>query len=323
MDVSLMIKHRLDDLGLEQRDLARAAEVTESYISQLLSRKRAPPAPNRTDIYEKMDKVLKLPKGELAKLAAHQRMEHVKRALGDEPTPLFGDVRDLLLRKCNPARSAAVRAAFEKHPFGELARLVTRTILDFVKGMITERLSDEHWLRTVAKLSRRRYQEIRVVALEFLDTDHADMVTPSAVVFLEPLIRSWDIDLLTFELDVELNPKVSSGTVRRFQFAERPPADQVTKEPGFTAFVDDKKLSGTATDDEIAFLASIRFKNARPTPLYYYRELQSLRDPLHFEGAAREGTRAGGDAGEGARENARREETVTTSARPRRPRRRS
>ena len=45
MDVSLVIKHRLEELGLEQRDLAVAAQVTESYISQLLTRKKAPPAP--------------------------------------------------------------------------------------------------------------------------------------------------------------------------------------------------------------------------------------------------------------------------------------
>ena len=36
MDVCLAIKQRLEKLGLEQRDLAAAAEVTESYISQLL-----------------------------------------------------------------------------------------------------------------------------------------------------------------------------------------------------------------------------------------------------------------------------------------------
>jgi hypothetical protein len=26
----------------------------------------------------------------------------------------------------------------------------------------------------------------------------------------------------------------------------------------------------------------LRFKEKRPGPLYYYRELQNLRDPLHF-----------------------------------------
>ena len=57
MDVSLLIRHRLKELGLEQKDLAAAAQVTESYISQLLARKKAPPAPGRTDIYEKIGKV--------------------------------------------------------------------------------------------------------------------------------------------------------------------------------------------------------------------------------------------------------------------------
>jgi transcriptional regulator with XRE-family HTH domain len=69
VDVSLVIRHRLEELGLEQRDLAAAAQVTESYISQLLTRKKVPPAPGRTDIYDKMAKFLKLPNGELAKLA--------------------------------------------------------------------------------------------------------------------------------------------------------------------------------------------------------------------------------------------------------------
>ena len=58
MDVCLVIKQRLEELGLEQKDLAAAAEVTESYISQLLTRKKLPPAPDRTDIYEKMAKIL-------------------------------------------------------------------------------------------------------------------------------------------------------------------------------------------------------------------------------------------------------------------------
>ena len=43
MDVCGIIKSRLEELGLEQKDLAAAAEVTESYVSQLLSRKKLPP----------------------------------------------------------------------------------------------------------------------------------------------------------------------------------------------------------------------------------------------------------------------------------------
>src|SRR5207302_1128035 len=91
VDVPFVIRRRLEELGLEQQALARAAHVTESYISQLLTRRKAPPAPNRTDIYDRMDKFLKLPSGELAKLADLQRKEELKRELGDEPAPLFLD----------------------------------------------------------------------------------------------------------------------------------------------------------------------------------------------------------------------------------------
>ena len=83
MDVCLVIKERLEKLGLEQRDLAAAAEVTESYISQLLTRKKLPPASDRTDIYEKMGKFLKLSSGKLAKLADLQRREELKKDFED------------------------------------------------------------------------------------------------------------------------------------------------------------------------------------------------------------------------------------------------
>src|SRR5207249_62754 len=163
--------HRLEELGLEQQALARAANVTESYISQLLTRRKAPPAPNRTDIYDRMDKFLKLPSGELAKLADLQRKEELKRELGDEPAPLFHEVRELILRKCNPERQKHVRAIFETQPFGELERLVTQTLLDVVKRVAKDELENDYWLRMVARLSRRSYEEMRVVVLEFLDTD--------------------------------------------------------------------------------------------------------------------------------------------------------
>ena len=87
VDVSFAIRQRLDELGLEQKGLARAARVTESYVSQLLTRKKAPPAPNRTDIYDKMDKFLKLPAGELAKVAGAQRKQELKRELGGRARP--------------------------------------------------------------------------------------------------------------------------------------------------------------------------------------------------------------------------------------------
>jgi transcriptional regulator with XRE-family HTH domain len=282
VDVSLVIKHRLEDLGFEQRDLARAAEVTESYISQLLSRKKAPPAPNRTDIYDKMGRFLKLPNGELAKLADLQRHEELKRKLADPPTPLFKEIRELVLRKCKPDKQKQIRAIFEKQPFGELERLVTQKLLDVVKRLAKEELESENWLRLLARLNDRSYEQMRVAILEFLDTDVFDVSLESWVSFLDPLIESWDIDLATFGVELVLNRRMAPGHPKRFEFVEKEPEPAFDQEPGLTEFLQDASLSGDATKEEIEFLKKLRFKGKRPTPLYYYRELQNLRDPLHF-----------------------------------------
>jgi len=282
VDVSFVIKRRLEEFGLEQQDLARAAQVTESYISQLLTGRRAPPAPNRTDIYAKMDKFLKLPPGELATLADHQRKEQLKRALGDDTAPLFREVRQLILRKCNPHTARQVRAVFEKQPFGELERLVTQTLLDVVKGLAQQELENERWLRSVAEVGGRSYEEMRVLVLEFLDTDIFNVSLENCVSFLDPLIESWDIDLATFALEIVLNHRLVPGNVKRFEFIELESEQYFGEEPGLKEFLQDPSLSGTATAEEVEFLKQLKFKGKRPTPLYYYRELQSLRDPLHF-----------------------------------------
>jgi len=282
VDVPFVIRHRLEELGLEQQELARAAHVTESYISQLLTRRKAPPAPNRTDIYGRMDKFLKLPSGELAKLADLQRKEELKRELGDEPAPLFHEVRELILRKCDPEKQKHVRAIFEKQPFGELERLVTQTLLDVVKRVAKDELENDYWLRMVARLNRRSYEEMRVVVLEFLDTDMFHVSAENCVSFLDPLIESWDIDLATFGLEIVLNHSVVPGQAKRFEFVEREVEQPVSEEPGLKEFLQDSSLSGTVTAKEVEFLKRLRFQGQRPTPLYYYRQLQILRDPLHF-----------------------------------------
>ncbi len=282
MDVSLVIKQRLEELGLEQRELAAAAKVTESYISQLLTRKKLPPAPDRTDIYDKMGKFLKLPSGKLSKLADLERKEGLKKKLGDLPTPLFKEVRELILRKCQPEKERQVRAIFEKQPFGELERLVTQKLLDVVKRVAKEELQSENWLRIVARLSGQSYEQMRVIILEFLDTDIFSVSVENCVSFLDPLIEAWDIDLATFGIEIVLNRRLAPGHPRKFEFVEREPEQPPEEEPGLKEFLRDTSLGGDATEEEIEFLKRLRFKGKRPTPLYYYRELQNLRDPLHF-----------------------------------------
>lgn len=283
MQLFLVIKHRLKSLGLEQRDLATAAQVTESYISQLLTRKKLPPAPDRTDIYEKMERFLKLPRGDLAKLADLERQEDLKKKMGDPPGPLFKEVRELLLRKCKPDQERQMRAIFEKQPFGELERMVTQKLLDVVKAVAKRELESESWLRLVARLNGRSFEQMRVITLEFLDTDVFNVSTENCVAFMDPLIESWGCDLATFGMEIVLNQRVAPGQPKRFEFVEREPEPPLENdEPGLKKFLRDPSLSGDATKEEVAFLSTLRFKGKRPTALYYYRELQNLRDPLHF-----------------------------------------
>jgi transcriptional regulator with XRE-family HTH domain len=286
MEISLVIRRRLEEMGLEQRDLARAAQVTESYISQLLTRKKAPPAPGRTDLYDRMGKVLKFPDGELARLAGEQRREELKKSLGDVPNPLFKEVRSLILRKCHPARRRHIRPIFEQQPFGELERLVTQKLLDVVKRLAREELRNERWVRLVARLSHRRYAQMRVMVLEFLDTDIFNLSAEQCVAFLDPLIESWDIDLATFGMEIILSRRVAREPVKKFEFVELNSEPLSGEEPGLRAFLRNPSLRGDVTEEEIGFLRSLRFKENRPTALYYYRELQNLRDQLHFTSRA-------------------------------------
>jgi transcriptional regulator with XRE-family HTH domain len=283
MDVCLAVKERLKELGLEQSDLAAAAGVTESYISQLLTRKKSPPAPNRTDIYEKMGKFLKLPAGNLSALAEHQRKEELRITLLDPPAPLHKEVRELILRKCARNRQKEVRAIFESHPFGAVERIVTQKLLDVVKGVAKEELESEKWLRLVARLNGRSYEEMRVIILEFLDTDVFHLSVENCVSFLEPLIESWDIDPVTFAVEIVLNRRLAPEHAKRFEFVETEVGQSSAEQPGFKEFQRDPFLSGDATEEEIQFLKGLRFKGKRPTALYYYRELQNLRDPLSFQ----------------------------------------
>jgi len=282
VDVCLVIKERLEALGFGQKDLAAAADVTESYVSQLLTRKKLPPAPERTDIYEKMGKFLKLSSGRLAKLAELQRREELKRNFEEPPAPLLHQVRELVLRKCTPEKQQEVRAVFEKQPFGELERLVTQKLLDVVKRVAREELESEKWLHLVARHSRRSYKQMRVMILEFLDTDVFHVSAENCISFLDPLIDSWDIDLSTFGMNIVLNRRFSPGHSKRFEFVETEPTQPSGGEPGLNAFLKNASLSENVTQEEIEFLKRLRFKGRRPTPLYYYRELQNLRDPLHF-----------------------------------------
>jgi hypothetical protein len=81
-------------------------------------------------------------------------------------------------------------------------------------------------------------------------------------------------------MEIVLNRRLIPGYARKFEFVEREAAE-AEEEAGLREFLR-QAVNGGATEEEVAFLRRLRFKGKHPTPLYYYRELQNLRDPLHF-----------------------------------------
>jgi hypothetical protein len=155
--------------------------------------------------------------------------------------------------------------------------------MDVVKALAKEELERENWLRIVARESNRSYKQMRVAVLEFLDADVFNITPESCIAFLGPLVVSWDIDLASFSLEIRLNRRIAPASLKKFEFVEKDPRGTAGEEPGLREFLKNRSLSGDATPEEIEFLQHLPFRDGRrPTALYYYRELQSLRDPLHF-----------------------------------------
>jgi len=281
MDIAELIKSRLQKLEYDQKALAAAIQVTPSFVSQLLKKKKSPPSPSRTDIYRKMEKFLKLPDGDLSKLADLQLKQELKRRVDFPPVPLFGQVREQILRKCVPGRRREIQQIFEKEPFGEIERIVTQKLLDVSKEITKKGWSNENWLRLAARANRKSYEEMRVIVLDFLDADIFSLSIQNAHYFLGSLIRSWDIDLVTFEMSIVLRFKKGDDRLKRFAFVEVGSVPLV-EEPGLRIFLNDSTLTNNITEEEVTFLKQLKFREKRPNAFYYYRELQNLRDPLHF-----------------------------------------
>ena len=278
MDFAFIVRQRLEELDLDQRELANAAEVTESYISQLLGRKKLPPLPNRTDLYDKMSRALGLPREELARLAAVEHHRALAEKLQVTAPVQCGPMRDLILRKCRPARLRRMRAIFEGEPFGEIEKIITRVLITIVRDEARAHARDETWLRGIASRGRDSYRQMRVRMIDLLDSDPRASLGDFSL-FVDPLVDWWDFDVDDFTLVVEL----ASGTVRKFAFREETADSSHGEEPGLRKFLRDSTLSSGATAEEIDFLRRIQFfGRGRPTALFYYRTLQSLRDPLHF-----------------------------------------
>jgi hypothetical protein len=182
----------------------------------------------------------------------------------------------------SPRRGNRSPSIFEREPFGEFERFVTQKLLDVAKRVAREELADEQWIHRVARVSKRSYEEARVLILEFLDTDVFHVSVENCLSFLDPLLESWDIEFDSFSMEIVLNRRLARSHRKKLEFREAEPEpaqqwSQVSKH-----FCRMRIWSADLTEEETAFLKSLRWNGKRPSPLYYYRELQNLRDPLHF-----------------------------------------
>jgi transcriptional regulator with XRE-family HTH domain len=289
LNFAAFVRSRLATLGYGQKDLARAVQVTDSYISQLLTRRKAPPGRDRTDIYTKAETFLQLKPGELGRLVDIERTEELRRKLGQAPEPLFREFRALVLRKCAPLKRTEVTEIFESQPFGMLERLVTRKLLQVVQGIARKELDSKNWIRLGALIGGRSHEEMRVIVLEFLDTDVFQVSNESCAAFLDPLVESWVVDLDSLRIDITLNGQLADDAHRTFEFVEVEPTVDSEPEPGFDEFLKDPQFKDQITAEEIRILRCQRFDCRKPNKLYYYRALQNLRDPIHFLNGDRSG----------------------------------
>jgi hypothetical protein len=110
-----------------------------------------------------------------------------------------------MTRKCINCESRKEMTRFEDETF-TIEHAGSR-----IKGVAQEELESENLVHLVARLSGRSYEQMRVIILEFLDTDIFHVSVEDCISFLDPLIESWDIDLTTFGMHIVLNKEVSSG----------------------------------------------------------------------------------------------------------------
>ena len=89
MDVALVIRQRLVDWGWSRRIWRLRPKLLSPTFPRCWRRKKMPPRSDRTDIYAKMERLLKLPSGTLSTLAAPPAQGGVEGTLGDRPRPCY------------------------------------------------------------------------------------------------------------------------------------------------------------------------------------------------------------------------------------------
>jgi hypothetical protein len=90
----------------------------------------------RTDIYDKLGRVLKLPPGKLAGLADLQRKQELRKKIESPPVPLFKEVRQLLLAKCSGGSNISLEQSSKRTPLASLNGLIAAFVIQAIVGYL-------------------------------------------------------------------------------------------------------------------------------------------------------------------------------------------
>ncbi len=172
--VGQLLRRRLRELKRTPRELAEAVQVTEDYMADLVSGRRRPPAPGRSDLYAPMTKFLRLHRNDLPTCA---RAERAAAVAAGRPDP---EVCRQVLDLCAPERQRVLQRRLARPEGAELERVIVGRLLLVAQGFVNRKLEDEVGLRMAAVREGCTYLEARMRLLEFLDADAASL-TPRAL----------------------------------------------------------------------------------------------------------------------------------------------
>src|SRR2546422_2652185 len=169
--VGQLLRRRLRELKRTPRELAEAVQVTEDYMADLVSGRRRPPAPGRSDLYAPMTKFLRLHRNDLPTCA---RAERAAAEAAGRPDP---EVCRQVLELCAPERQRLLQRRGARPEGAELERGIVGRVLFVAQGFVNRKLEDEVGVRMGAGRGGGTYLPARVRPLEVLHA-HAPPLTP-------------------------------------------------------------------------------------------------------------------------------------------------
>ena len=188
--VGLLMRRRLRELKRTPRELAAAVQVSETYIADLLAGRRRPPAPGRTDVYERMTKFLRLHRNDLPTCARAER-----ESLGSRRRRLHPTVRRALLELCEPVKARTLARRLGNTRGAALELLIAGRLLEVAQGFVRRQLDDEVGIRVAATREGCNYLDVRMRLLDFLDASPDVLTLEIYQDFVRPRVAAWDLDL--------------------------------------------------------------------------------------------------------------------------------